>query len=105
MSRGARGCASGTPNGTRTRVSALKGRCPNRWTMGAWEDRAERARGSSVGAGASRTVEEGLQPVAPFVAVLADGLPLHVHRAEVLPRDLHVLGKLDAGAQRDLGGR
>ena len=24
----------GDPNGTRTRVTALKGLCPNRWTMG-----------------------------------------------------------------------
>jgi hypothetical protein len=25
---------TGDPNGIRTRVTAVKGRCPNRWTMG-----------------------------------------------------------------------
>ena len=36
----------GDPNGIRTRVTAVKGRCPNRWTIGSVERGGEFGRGS-----------------------------------------------------------
>ena len=42
---------TGDPNGIRTRVSAVKGRCPNRWTIGSFLGKERRTIPTSFGSG------------------------------------------------------
>ena len=55
----------GDPNGIRTRVSAVKGRCPNRWTIGSFlEKRGEYSDAPRFWQGVSRILRSRFHALA-----------------------------------------